>query len=246
MPSTNSLPPSSRTALHRAILHELAQLRPGTTICPGQLARRLGLDQAALRPHLLRLAERGQLSLRQKNRPVNPSTLRGPYRVGPAPTLPDWVELRRSPIHGTGIFAAKRIPRNTRILEYVGERINKTEGYRRAMRQLQRAAHGREGAVYIFELNRRWDLDGNVWWNPARLINHSCRPNCETRVERGRVWIYSKQAIPPGEELSYDYGYEVEFYREHPCRCGAPGCVGHIVRRDQWPQLRKLLTTPSR
>ncbi len=159
----------------------------------------------------------------------------------PSMPLPEWVELRESAIHGSGLFAAKPIPRGTRILEYVGERINKTEGYRRAMRQLRRAAKGREGAVYIFEISRRWDLDGNVPWNPARLINHSCQPNCETRIDRGRVWIYSKRRIVPGEELSYDYGYEVDFYQDHPCRCGAPNCVGFIVRRDQWPKLRRLL-----
>ncbi|GAB4248883.1 MAG: SET domain-containing protein-lysine N-methyltransferase [Candidatus Methylacidiphilales bacterium] len=155
--------------------------------------------------------------------------------------LPDSVELRQSPIHGSGIFATQSIPRGTRILEYVGERICKTEGYRRAMRQLRRAARGQEGAVYIFEVSRRWDLDGNVPWNPARFINHSCRPNCETRVIAGRVWIYSIRRIRPGEELSYDYGYDIDFYLDHPCRCGAPQCVGFIVRRDQWPKLRRLL-----
>lgn len=155
--------------------------------------------------------------------------------------LPEWVELRQSGIHGSGLFAAKLIPRGTRILEYKGERLNKTDSYRRAMQQLRKAKKNGGGAVYIFEVNSRWDIDGNVDWNPARLINHSCQPNCKVYDLRGRIWIYAKRRIQPGEELSYDYGYDLDHFRDHPCHCGAEGCVGYIVRRDQWPRLRRAL-----
>lgn len=152
-----------------------------------------------------------------------------------------WVVIRSSRIHGRGIFARQRIPRGTRILEYVGERITKAEGLRRAAAQI--AHHRRNehrGAVYIFELNQKTDIDGNVAWNPARLINHSCDANCETMIIRGHIWIQSIRTIEPGEEITYDYGYDLEHWQDHPCRCGAPNCCGYIVRKSlRWRLARR-------
>lgn len=153
------------------------------------------------------------------------------------------LEIRRSGIHGYGVFAKAPIPRGVRLIEYVGEKITKKEAERRAFRQLDLSGRHGTGAVYIFDLNRRFDLDGNVEWNPARRINHSCDPNCRIYDERGRLWIYSIKPIRCGEELSYNYGYELESYEDHPCRCGAGECMGYIVRRAQWRKLKKLLRT---
>ena len=58
-----------------------------------------------------------------------------------------------------------------------------------------------------FELNQRHDIDGDVAWNLARRINHSCGPNCETQNIRGHIWVVACRDIAPGEELTYDYGF---------------------------------------
>ena len=152
-----------------------------------------------------------------------------------------WVKRFRSPIHNNGLFAAKTIPEGPRVIEYVGEKITKKESYRRAVERIDRAQRTGGAAVFIFELNSKHDVDGNVRWNPARMINHSCEPNCETKIIMGHIWIVALREIEPGEELSYDYGYDIEHWEEHPCRCGHPDCVGYIVRRDQRKKLKRLL-----
>jgi len=148
----------------------------------------------------------------------------------PAPTRSEWAVVRGSKIHGRGMFAAKEIPKGTRIIEYTGERITKAEGWRRERARQERARRGGDGCIYIFELNTRVDIDGSVLWNTARYINHSCEPNCESQISRGRVWIVALRKIRPGEELSYDYYYDYEHYEDHPCRCGAEDCAGYIVK----------------
>jgi SET domain-containing protein len=150
-----------------------------------------------------------------------------------------YCEVRGSDIHGRGVYATTFIPKETRIVEYVGERVDKEESERRAWKQMEKAE--REGAVYIFTLSKRWDIDGNVPWNTARLINHSCDPNCEAWIEGRRIFLYALRDIEAGEELGFDYGFDVENYEDHPCRCGSDGCVGYIVSREQWPELRKRL-----
>ena len=160
--------------------------------------------------------------------------------------LPAFVRLGRSGLHGFGLFARDFIPQDTQIIEYVGERITKAEAQRREERRLARLAAGGDGCVYIFELNRRHDLDGQVPWNPARRINHSCRPNCESQQGRGRIWIVARRDIAPDEELTYDYGFPYSEWRDHPCRCGAPGCVGYIVdTRQRWRVRRQLTDATS-
>jgi len=151
-------------------------------------------------------------------------------KAKPAPTKSEWAAVKGSKIHGRGMFAAKTIPRGTRIIEYTGERISKAEGWRREMLRQRRAARGGDCCIYIFELNNRIDIDGRVLWNTARYINHSCDPNCESQIVRGRVYIVSLRAIRPGEELTYDYYYDYDHYRDHPCRCGARTCAGYIVK----------------
>jgi SET domain-containing protein len=152
-----------------------------------------------------------------------------------------WVRRIKSRIHNNGLVAARTIPEGTRIIEYVGERLTKRESAIRALQRIDRAQRTGAAAVFIFELNARYDIDGSVRWNPARLINHSCNPNCETRIIRGHIWIIALREIQAGEDLTYDYGYDLEHWEEHPCRCGEPNCVGHIVRRDQHRKLKKIL-----
>jgi hypothetical protein len=151
------------------------------------------------------------------------------------------IDFRKSLIHGYGAFAKTPIKRGEKIIEYVGEKIAKAESERRAALQLRRGKKGRQGSVYIFDLNSRYDIDGNVLWNPARLINHSCEPNCHAFIESNRIWIYTKRRICEGEELTYNYGYDVDNYDDHPCRCGKASCVGYIVKRSQWNKLKKMI-----
>ncbi len=98
------------------------------------------------------------------------------------------------------------IPQGTRIIEYIGELIEKDESERRAWEQMERAESEGAAAVYIFTLSKRWDIDGNVPWNNARLINHSCDPNCEAWIEGKRIFLYALRDIEEGEELGFHYG----------------------------------------
>lgn len=154
-------------------------------------------------------------------------------------------EVRGSGIHGRGVYATKKIAKGTQIIEYLGEYIDKEESERRAWEQVAHAEGTGDAAVYIFTLDEKWDIDGNVPWNDARLINHSCDPNCEAWIEGDEIYIYSLRAIKAGEELTFDYGFDVDCYKDHPCRCGAANCVGYIVSREQWDELKIRLETPD-
>jgi SET domain-containing protein len=150
-------------------------------------------------------------------------------------------EVQGSSIHGRGVYATLDIPAGTKLIEYVGELIDKKESERRAWAQHAKAQSHGDAAVYIFTLTDKWDIDGDVPWNTARLINHSCDPNCEAWIEGKRIFIHSLRDIAAGEELTFDYAFDVECYEDHPCLCGRDGCVGYIVGREQWPRLREIL-----
>jgi uncharacterized protein len=137
--------------------------------------------------------------------------------------------FKSSPIHGMGGFARVDIPAGARVIEYVGEKITKQES-------LARCEQNNE---YIFALDDEQDLDGQVSWNPARFLNHSCEPNCEARLEGGCIWVIAIREIRAGEELTFNYGYDLADYAEHPCGCGAPGCVGYIVAEEFFEHVRR-------
>jgi SET domain-containing protein len=157
-----------------------------------------------------------------------------------APTKRYWT-VRSSSIHNRGIFARCDIPNDTPIIEYVGEKITKAESKRRGDALIDKSKKTGCAAVYVFTLNQRHDIDGAKGRNPARYINHSCAPNCEAFIIRGRIWIYSLREIKAGEELTYNYGFDADTWDEHPCRCGFDRCVGFIVEEKQWPKLLKKL-----
>jgi uncharacterized protein len=136
--------------------------------------------------------------------------------------------LKESAIHGRGAFARADIGQGTRIIEYVGERISKSESLRRC-----------EGNnEFIFAIDEEHDLDGNVSWNPARYVNHSCSPNCEAECDEGHIWIIAMREIAAGEELTFNYGYDLVDYKDYPCRCGSPECVGYIVAEEFFEHVR--------
>ena len=140
-----------------------------------------------------------------------------------------FVRFEQSRIHGTGGYARCDIPAGTSIIEYVGERIDKAEAARRC----------EDGNYFIFYINEEWDIDGSVESNPARFINHSCEPNCETELDEDRIWITAVRDIREGEELSFNYCYDLEDFQDHPCRCGSEKCVGYIVAEEHFPHVRR-------
>jgi SET domain-containing protein len=139
-------------------------------------------------------------------------------------------EIRTSSIQGVGAFANQRIPKGTRVGEYVGERISQKE----ADRRYDDEAMGRHH-TFLFTVTSRTVIDAAVDGNDTRFINHSCAPNCEAVIEDGRVFIDAVRTIPVGSELSYDYAYErsrdsgPEDEALYPCRCGAERCRGTIL-----------------
>jgi len=153
----------------------------------------------------------------------------------------DLCEVRNSDIHGRGVYATQDIEPETQIIEYVGEYINKETSEERAWEQAAKAQENGEAAVYIFTLDKKWDIDGNVPWNDARLINHSCDPNCEAWIEDDSIFIYAVKPLKKGEEMTFDYGFDIECYEDHPCLCGKDNCVGYIVSQSQWPELAQKL-----
>ena len=157
-----------------------------------------------------------------------------------APTKRYWT-VRSSSIHNRGIFARCDIPNDQPIIEYLGEKITKAESTRRGDALMEKSRKTGGAAVYVFTLNKRYDIDGGKGRNPARYLNHSCAPNCEAYIIRGRIWIYSLRDIKAGEELTYNYGFDVDTWDDHPCRCGTDRCVGYIVEEKQWPKLLRKL-----
>ncbi len=153
-------------------------------------------------------------------------------------------KVKKSKIHAKGVFASENIKKNTKIIEYVGEKITKKEGDIRSELRIKRYLNSKKtGSVYIFELNTRYDIDGSFNYNKAKYINHSCKPNCEVDIIKGRIWIISTKNIKKGEELSYDYGYEFDKddYKDHICKCGSNNCVGYIIASDQRAKLKRVI-----
>ncbi len=152
------------------------------------------------------------------------------------------VRVRRSALHGRGVYAIRQIPKGVKVIEYVGKRVSVKDSDAIAEKQMQRAGKSGTGHVYLFTLNRKFDIDGNVPWNRARLINHSCDPNCEVQILQGRIWILSKRAIHAGEELTYDYGFNMDSWQDHICRCGTAKCLGYIVSASRRGALARVLS----
>ena len=152
-----------------------------------------------------------------------------------------WSE-KKSKIHGTGIIATQNIKKDIKIIEYIGEKVTKKEGDKRSADRIKKYINKKnEGSVYIFELNKKYDIDGSPLYNKARYINHSCNPNCEVDIIDNKIWIISIKKIKKGEELNYDYGYpfDEDDYSDHICKCGSKNCIGYIISRDDWPKFKK-------
>jgi SET domain-containing protein len=137
--------------------------------------------------------------------------------------------VRRSRIEGRGAFATQRIRTGQKIGEYAGERITHAESDAR-----YENIHAR---TYLFIVDSKTVIDADVGGNDVRFINHSCDPNCESRMDsKKRVFIYATRMIEPGEELAYDYRLQLnpgedllEEIAGFPCHCGSPKCRGTLL-----------------
>ena len=148
---------------------------------------------------------------------------------------------KKSHVHGNGLFTVQYIKKGTKIIEYIGDKVTKKEGDKRADKQIKKYKRNKNnGMVYIFELNKLYDIDGSVAHNHAKLINHSCNPNCEVEIINNEIWISAIKNIKKNNELSYNYGYSYDTdYVDHICKCGSSKCVGYILDEDHWPKLKK-------
>lgn len=155
------------------------------------------------------------------------------------------IEVRRSPIHGTGVFAVRRIPHGSWIIEYTGERVSHAEADRRYAGKGATDNH-----TFLFIVDRHTVIDAGIGGNAARFINHCCAPNCETVIEDRRVFIYALRAIEPGEELLYDYLIQREdqdppdIEEVFRCRCGAPTCRGTMLAPPQMARRQRAAEDP--
>ncbi|HXQ30614.1 MAG TPA: SET domain-containing protein-lysine N-methyltransferase [Steroidobacteraceae bacterium] len=144
--------------------------------------------------------------------------------------------VQRSAIHGTGVFATRRIRRGTRIVEYLGERVSHAEANRR---YLGKDAH--DNHTFLFTIDSRVVIDAAVGGNDARFINHCCDPNCETVMQDRRVFIEAVRDIEPGDELVYDYmirheaGDPPNIEQIFACHCGAATCRGTMLLKQEVP-----------
>jgi hypothetical protein len=151
-------------------------------------------------------------------------------------TISELIEVRRSDVHGLGVFAARRIPKGARIIEYVGERVSHDEADRRYEEKDANDSH-----TFLFIVDSKTVIDAGVDGNDARFFNHSCDPNCESTVEKRRVYIEALRDIEAGAELTYDYQIQREdddpdnIDEVFACRCGFPQCRGTML----WPTERK-------
>jgi uncharacterized protein len=136
------------------------------------------------------------------------------------------IVVRRSSIHGKGVFATTYIPAGTRLIEYKGERISDEE----SEHLYTETTH-----TFLFMLENNEVIDGSRNGNNARWINHSCEPNCEASEEDGRVFIDALSNLEAGDEITIDYNlylearYTAALKRQYACGCGTEQCRGTLL-----------------
>jgi uncharacterized protein len=150
-------------------------------------------------------------------------------RPGAAPARR--IQVRRSGVHGRGVYAAVDLAEGETLIEYTGEVIAWDEALRRHPHDPQDPHH-----TFYFHIDDGHVIDAKYGGNSSRWINHSCEPNCEAdETAEGRVFIRALRNIPAGEELFYDYGlvidepYTRKLKAEYACRCGSSECRGTML-----------------
>lgn len=144
------------------------------------------------------------------------------------------VEVRKSPIHGRGVFARRTIAAGTPILEYLGERIDDAEA------RVRYAETTGKKVTYLLRVDARTSIDGAVGGSAARFVNHGCLPSCELLLHKKRVFLITRRRVRPEEELTFDYHLVVRgdvdletARRAAPCKCGARRCRGTMLNDDR-------------
>jgi uncharacterized protein len=159
--------------------------------------------------------------------------MKKPPRRRPTPLF----EVRHSPIHGYGVFAARRIRKGTTIIEYLGDRVSHAQADARYEDKDPNDNH-----TFLFTVDAKTVIDAGVDGNEARYINHGCDPNCESTTLNRRIFIEAIRTIQPGEELSYDYQIQRDsddasnVDEVYACRCGAKNCRGSMLEAPKKPR----------
>jgi SET domain-containing protein len=140
------------------------------------------------------------------------------------------IQVRRSGVHGKGVFALQPIAAGETIIEYTGEVISWKEALRRHPHDPDDPNH-----TFYYHIDDKHVIDAKVGGNASRWINHACETNCEADEVDGRIFIKALQDLQPGEELFYDYGLVIDgkltkkLKKEYPCRCGTKSCRGTLL-----------------
>jgi SET domain-containing protein len=158
------------------------------------------------------------------------------------------IEVRQSPIHGSGVFALRRIRKGTMVVEYLGDRVSHEEADARYQNKDPKDNH-----TFLFTVNDKIVIDGGVNGNEARFINHGCDPNCQSTTMGKRIYIEAIRTVRPGEELAYDYQIQrddddaPDVDEIFACRCGAEKCRGTMLeaRKKAKPKARKRKAVSS-
>ncbi|KAJ8772540.1 hypothetical protein K2173_027717 [Erythroxylum novogranatense] len=135
--------------------------------------------------------------------------------------------FQRSKIHDWGIVALEPIEAEDFVIEYVGELI------RPRISDIRERLYEKMGigSSYLFRLDDGYVVDATKRGGIARFINHSCEPNCYTKVitveGEKKIFIYAKRHIAAGEEITYNYKFPLE-EKKIPCNCGSRKCRGSL------------------
>ena len=103
-------------------------------------------------------------------------------------------KIKKSRIDKNGLYANQNIKKGTKIIEYKGKIIS-------VKHSETNPKFDNEKAIYLFNINKKYDLDGDFKFNTARLINHSCEPNCEVFGSGLKIWVYAMKNIKTRESL---------------------------------------------
>lgn len=166
-----------------------------------------------------------------------------------APPASERIEVRKSGVHGKGVYATAPIRKGAQIIEYTGQEIPWKEAMDLPSYDPSNPFH-----TFFFSIENGNVINAGVDGNEARWINHSCEPNCETTEKDNRIFIYALRALRPGEELFYDYRIipaerrTKQLERDFACFCGSAKCRGTMLepRKKRRRKKRAKAKTSSR
>jgi len=167
---------------------------------------------------------------------MNSMYLKNPMTQDSAATAPSAktggrrIQVRKSGVHGKGVFSVATLKKGEVVIEYKGEIIDWQEALRRHPHDPKDPDH-----TFYFHIDEHNVIDAKHGGNAARWINHACTPNCEADEVDGRIFIKALGKIKPGTELFYDYGliidepYTKKLKKQFECRCGTKDCRGTML-----------------